>query len=355
MPGYLSARETAEKWNISQRRVAILCAEKRVAGAMFVGNMWIIPDNAVKPQDKRVHGSLAKEIAPLKPFVKWAGGKSQLVNKLGELIAREDTRTLKKYAEPMVGGGALFFDVLFKHEFEEYYIGDNNTELINAYRAIKNNEEELIEKLKKMQQDYLPMNIDDRKRYYYSVREKFNDTPLSDGAATEKAALFIFLNKTCFNGLYRVNGKGQFNVPMGAYKCPKICDEDNLRNISAALKSVTIVHGDYSLCKNFADKNTFVYLDPPYRPISATSSFTSYNAEAFDDSEQFRLAKFADELNARGVKFALSNSDPKNTDDDDNFFDELYKDYTIERIGVSRMINSKAERRGKIKELIIYN
>ena len=355
MPDYISARETAKKWNISQRRVATLCNEKRVDGAMFVGNMWIIPDDAIKPQDRRTRDCHIKKAETLKPFVKWAGGKSQLVNNLEELMEREDTRTLKKYAEPMVGGGALFFDLLSKHKFEEYYIGDNNAELINAYRAIKGNAEELIEKLKKMQADYLPIDIDGRKRYYYSSREKFNGIPLNANTSTEKAALFIFLNKTCFNGLYRVNGKGQFNVPMGAYKNPKICDEYNLRNISAALKGVTIVHGDYSLCKNFADKNTFVYLDPPYRPISATSSFTSYNAEAFDDSEQFRLAKFADELNARGVKFALSNSDPKNTDDDDNFFDELYKDYTIERIGVSRMINSKAERRGKIKELIIYN
>ena len=164
MPGYLSARETAEKWNISQRRVATLCAERRVTGAMFVGNMWIIPDNAVKPQDKRVHSGPAKESVPLKPFVKWAGGKSQLVNKLEELIAREDTRTIKKYAEPMVGGGALFFDVLFKHEFEEYYIGDNNAELINAYRAIKNNEEELIEKLKKMLADKFNLSLEEINR-----------------------------------------------------------------------------------------------------------------------------------------------------------------------------------------------
>ena len=194
-----------------------------------------------------------------------------------------------------------------------------------------------------------------RKFYYYSIRDKFNNTQLCETTAIDKAAYFIFLNKTCFNGLYRVNRKGQFNVPMGAYKNPMICDIENLRNINKVLQNVTIVCGDYSISKQFIDKDTFVYLDPPYRPISNTSAFTSYNSDTFDDNEQIRLAKFIDEINTSGAKIVLSNSDPKNVNTEDIFFDELYKAYTIKRVSATRMINSKADSRGKIKELLICN
>ena len=202
---------------------------------------------------------------------------------------------------------------------------------------------------------FLPMNEDGRKYYYYMTRDKFNSIPLNGKTAIDKAALFIFLNKTCFNGLYRVNRKGQFNVPMGAYKNPTICDESNLRNISDALQNVTIVCGDYSLSKEFIDQNTFVYLDPPYRPISETSAFTSYNVDAFDDVEQIRLAHFIDTIDASGAKIVLSNSDPQNVNPDDTFFEELYKNYSIDKVEATRMINSKSEGRGKIHELIIHN
>ena len=206
-----------------------------------------------------------------------------------------------------------------------------------------------------MQMVFLPMDDNGRKYFYYTVRDKFNNSKLSPETSTEKAALFIFLNKTCFNGLYRVNKKGQFNVPMGAYKNPTICDDENLRNISEALQNVTIVCGDYTLSKSFIDKNTFVYIDPPYRPISHTSGFTSYNTEAFDDNEQIRLAKFINEINDCGAKIVLSNSDPKNINKDDNFFDDLYKNYKINRIEANRAINSKGDKRGKINELLICN
>lgn len=142
---------------------------------------------------------------------------------------------------------------------------------------------------------------------------------------------------------------------MGAYKTPCICDEDNLHAVSKALQNVTIVCGDYTQCRQFADSNTFVYIDPPYRPISQTSAFTAYNTDAFNDDEQIRLAAFFDELNGKGAKVVLSNSDPKNIDPDDNFFDDLYKNYTIERVSATRMINSKATRRGQINELLIHN
>ena len=188
--------------------------------------------------------------------------------------------------------------------------GDINAGLINAYRVIKNDVDSLVARLSEMQRRFLPMDENGRKECYYAARETFNRLALSEENAVEKAALFIFLNKTCFNGLYRVNRKGQFNVPMGAYKNPCICDEDNLRNVSNALQNVEIVCGDYSLSARVIDEKTFVYLDPPYRPISETSAFMSYNADAFDDNEQIRLARFIDEMNKAGAKIVLSNSDP---------------------------------------------
>ncbi len=355
MLSYMSAKEAAEKWNISQRRVAILCGENRIDGAMMVGNMWIIPSDAEKPIDKRTVRYEREHQITLKPFVKWVGGKGQLLDELEKMLPSNGDKVLTKYCEPMVGGGALLFNVLSKYDFVELYISDINPELINAYNVIKKNVQELILRLQEMQMVFLPMDENGRKFYYYSIRDKFNSVVLTDETAIEKAAYFIFLNKTCFNGLYRVNRKGQFNVPMGAYKNPMICDEENLLNISKVLLNVTIVCGDYSLSKKFIDKNTFVYLDPPYRPISETSAFTSYNADAFNDGEQIRLSKFIDDINAAGAKIVLSNSDPKNVNPEDTFFDDLYKSYSIRRVSASRMINSNAENRGKINELIISN
>lgn len=355
MLSFISAKEAAEKWNISQRRVSVLCSENRIDGAMMVGNMWIIPSTAKKPIDKRTIRYVKERIVPVKPFVKWVGGKSQLIGELEKMLPTDGEKVLTKYCEPMVGGGALLFNILSKYDFEELYISDINSELINAYQVIKTNVDSLIEKLQEMQMLYYPMDENGRKFYYYSIRDKFNNVNLCETTAIDKAAYFIFLNKTCFNGLYRVNRKGQFNVPMGAYKNPMICDEENLLNINKVLQNVTIVCGDYSLAKQFIDKDTFVYLDPPYRPISETAGFTAYNVDCFDDNEQIRLAKFIDEINLSGAKIVLSNSDPKNVNPDDTFFDELYKEYKIKRVSATRMINSKAEARGKINELLICN
>ncbi len=322
---------------------------------MMVGNMWIIPANAEKPIDKRTVRYEKTHKVELKPFVKWVGGKGQLIEEIEKMLPSDGEKVLTKYAEPMVGGGALLFNVLSRYQFDELYISDINPELINAYIAIKQNVEALIKRLNEMQMTFLPLDENGRKYYYYNVRDKFNTVKLSDSTSAEKAAYFIFLNKTCFNGLYRVNRKGLFNVPMGSYKNPTICDADNLRNIHEALQNVTIVCGDYSQSQSFIDSETFVYLDPPYRPISETSAFTSYNSDAFDDNEQIRLAKFIDEINAAGAKIVLSNSDPKNVNEEDNFFDNLYKNYKINRVEASRAINSKGDKRGKINELLICN
>lgn len=355
MLSFISAKEAAERWNISQRRVAILCSENRIDGAMMVGNMWIIPANAQKPIDKRTIRYEKDHIVQLKPFVKWVGGKSQLLDELEKMIPDDDERVLTKYVEPMVGGGALLFNILSKYDFEQIYISDINAELMNAYTAIKNDVDALVARLTEMQFMFLPMDENGRKYFYYSSRDKFNNLELNENNSVEKAALFIFLNKTCFNGLYRVNKKGQFNVPMGSYKNPCICDEDNLRNVARALQKVEIVCGDYTLSKSFIDSQSFVYIDPPYRPISQTSGFTSYNTDVFDDNEQIRLAKFIDEINETGAKIVLSNSDPKNVNEEDTFFEELYSSYKIKKVDASRMINSKSDGRGKIKELLICN
>ncbi len=355
MIDYISAKDIANKWNISQRRVAIFCMEGRIQNAKKLGNMWLIPDSAEKPIDKRTTRYEKQKVVELKPFVKWVGGKGQLVSQIEKYMPTKVEKKLTKYAEPFVGGGALLFNILSKHDFEEVYIGDINNELINAYNVVKNNVEELISRLTEMQLTFVSMDENNRKNYYYNARDKFNYLKLSDDTAIEKASLFIFLNKTCFNGLYRVNKKGQFNVPMGAYKNPTICDEKNLRNVSKALQGVNIVCADYTHSQDFIDKDTFVYIDPPYRPLSQTASFTSYNADCFDDNEQIRLAKFVDEINLSGAKVMISNSDPQNVNPKDTFFEELYKEYTINKVEATRAINSKGNCRGKIKELLICN
>ena len=293
----------------------------------------------------------------VKPFIKWAGGKGQLLKEIKKLYPFENKK-IDKYAEPFIGGGAVLFDILTNYDIKKAYISDVNKELINIYKVIQNKAEDLITFLKKFEEDYLPLENEERKEYYLQKREEYNNWKKRYNAENIEemgAALFIFLNKTCFNGLYRVNKKGEFNVPMGAYKKPLICDEENLRNISILLKNVEIICADYTKSENFIDENTLVYFDPPYRPLTETASFTSYTEFSFNDEEQIRLAEFIKTLNSKNIKVILSNSDPKNVNQDDNFFDDLYKGFNIRRIGASRMINSKGSSRGKITELLINN
>ena len=297
-----------------------------------------------------------KDKIECKPFIKWVGGKGQLLSEINKLYPVELAKNIKKYAEIFVGGGAVLFDILSKYKLDEVYISDKNLELINTYKSIRDNVDILIKSLKGMEEQYIPLDNENRKDYYYKKREEYNSLKInSEVNNIEKAVLFIFLNKTCFNGLYRVNKKGEFNVPMGAYKKPKICDEENLKNVSLALKKVKIIYADYRESESFIDEKTFVYIDPPYRPLNITSSFTSYTENDFNDKEQIELAEYINVLNKKGAKIVISNSDPKNNDIDDNFFDELYDNYNINRVKATRMLNSNASLRGAINELLITN
>lgn len=353
---FMSAREAAEKWGISQRRVAVLCSENRIDNAIMVGNMWIIPATAEKPMDARRIRYQKNDERKIKPFLKWAGGKGQLLSEIEKYYPFESGK-INKYAEPFVGGGAVLFDILSKYDLEGIYISDINAELINTYNIIRYYIDELIDMLMVMQNEFVPMNTDDRKEYYIKKRERFNYLKVNcnEDINIEKAALMIFLNKTCFNGLFRVNKKGLFNVPMGSYKNPMICDEKNLRAVSEKLQDVTIVCGDYRESADFIDDRTFVYFDPPYRPITDTASFTAYSENLFNDEEQIELAKFVDDMHKKGAKVVISNSDPKNSNTKDDFFDDIYSSHKIKRVEATRMINCKSKGRGKIKELLISN
>ena len=295
-----------------------------------------------------------KKEVKIKPFLKWAGGKGQLIEKIERFYPFD--KKINKYAEPFIGGGAVLFDILNKFELEKIYISDVNLELLNCYKVIKEKVQELINELKGFENEFLVKVKEDRKEYYYTKRELFNKLKLeNNNEEVKRAALMIFLNRTCFNGLYRVNKKGLFNVPMGDYKNPKICDEENLINISKKLKNVDIIYGDYKKSYDFVDENTFVYFDPPYRPLNQTSSFTSYTEYIFGDKEQIELSEYFKLLNEKGAKLLLSNSDPKNVDINDEFFDNLYKEFDIKRIEASRAINSKGSKRGKITEILVNN
>lgn len=288
-----------------------------------------------------------------KPFVKWAGGKSQLISE----IRKKYPKNIKCYCEPFVGGGAVLFDILANYKPEKVLINDINKELIITYYQLQNNVDNLIKKLFALQNEFISADLEQRKIIYNNNRKLYNSlkNKSCENIELEIASLFIFLNKTCFNGLYRVNKNGDFNVPMGSYKNPLICDEFNLKKSSSLLKNVKIICGDYSRCIDYINDETFVYIDPPYRPLTQTSSFTSYSAKVFDDKEQIRLAKFINIISEKGAIVVASNSDPQNTDENDMFFDNLYRNYSIKRIQAKRAINSKSEGRGNVSELLISN
>ena len=289
----------------------------------------------------------------IKPFIKWAGGKGQLIN----MIRQKYPQNISKYCEPFIGGGAVLFDILGKYHPNEVLINDINAELINTYVTVQNRVDDLVISLTDMQETFWNADILEQQTIYTQKRTRFNYLKSHGDEYTniEKAALFIFLNKTCFNGLYRVNRSGQFNVSMGSYKNPLICDTGNLVSSNKILQNVNITCGDYRQCSNFIDSNTFVYIDPPYRPLTNTALFNSYSECIFDDEKQRELKLFVDDISSIGSNVLVSNSDPKNNDVNDLFFDHLYGDYNIERILARRMINCNANGRGAITEILISN
>lgn len=293
----------------------------------------------------------------VKPFVKWAGGKGGLIPQLKNFYPFElENETVKKYVEPFVGGGAVLINILQKYNVKEAYAFDINMDLINCYNVIKTNVEELIKELEVKEKEFLVLGDVERQKYFYDVRKEYNSYRISEEELNIKRATeFIFLNKTCFNGLYRVNKNGEFNVPCGKYKNPTICDSENLRALSFLIRNVEFQYGDYKKSEKYIDSNTFVYFDPPYRPLSITSRFTSYAKEDFNDENQKELANYFKELDGKSAKLMLSNSNPKNTNKEDNFFEEIYKGFNINEISAKRMINANAKGRGEISELLITN
>jgi len=295
-----------------------------------------------------------EEMAQARPFIKWVGGKTQLLDEVRKSLPRDFAMNQHiTYVEPFVGGGAVLFWILQAYpNIERAVINDINPELICTYRVIKNNIEDLITELSSIQYEYIPKDAEARKTYFMEKRAAFNK---KQNSLIETAALFIFLNRTCFNGLYRVNSKGEFNVPHGKYASPRICDANNLRACSKVLQRVEILCGDFEKTGCYAGPNTLFYFDPPYKPITETSSFTSYSKEGFDDKEQLRLRDFCDLISKKKSLFVASNSDPKEVNPKENFFDTIYKDFVIKRVSASRMINSDASGRGAISELMISN
>lgn len=291
----------------------------------------------------------------VKPFLKWAGGKTQLIPDIEGTLPQKLSGTDFTYIEPFVGSGALLFWMLNNFpNMKKAVINDINADLINTYRTISGKPKELISILEILQKEFhaLEGSEENKKLYYYEKRRLYN---LRKEEQVGQAALFIFLNRTCFNGLYRVNRKNEYNVPMGGYKRPTICDKGNLLAVSEALKKVEILCGDFEQTLNYADNNSLFYFDPPYKPLSNTSSFNAYAKDEFNDDEQIRLRDFCSKLDILNHTWILSNSDVKGKDPNDAFFDELYSDFNIQRVEAKRSINANPDKRGKLKELLITN
>ncbi len=297
-----------------------------------------------------------------KPFLKWAGGKTQLLEEFKKRIPPGlKEGKFPVFVEPFVGGGAVFFYFNGVFRFKECHIYDSNEELILTYNVVKKNVEELIDHIGTISQEYFSKNESGKKQYFYQVRDEFNHAKPSidfhnfERKWVERAAQLIFLNKTCFNGLFRVNFRGAFNVPFGRYKNPKILNEDLLRVDSEILQNTTIHLGDFEDSYSKISNKSFVYFDPPYRPLNATSSFTQYSKGGFGDTDQKRLAEFFAKCDKKQAKLLLSNSDPKNSNPDDDFFDILYRDYHVDRVQAKRIINCDGTKRGDVREIIVTN
>ncbi|MGX9134339.1 DNA adenine methylase [Rummeliibacillus sp. JY-2-4R] len=291
------------------------------------------------------------------PFVKWAGGKSKLVETILEKVSESvNLNEMEHYIEPFVGGGAMFFYLAQTYKFKSMTIIDINLDLINTYKAIQKDPVILIEGMNSLQNEYNSLvDIEEKKLFFYKIRDFFNQgvENLDTTINFQRAAQFIFLNKTCFNGLYRVNKSGRFNVPFGQKNKINIYDQDNIINIHEILKHTTILHANYDKVLELVNSKTFIYFDPPYKPITASAAFTSYAKDGFNDDDQDDLAQLCKKLKQLGVHFAVSNSDPKNPDSDEPYFDKLYGGFTIHRISAARNIAAKSKSRSAVSEILV--
>jgi DNA adenine methylase len=276
---------------------------------------------------------------PHQPFIKWVGGKRGLLPDIMTLIPKR----FNNYFEPFLGGGAVFFELYNRGllDNKKIYLSDINKELINTYNTVKHDPVELIKNLKKFKEKH-------SKIFYYETRELDRKEAFENMSNIDKATRFIYLNKTCFNGLYRVNKKGFFNTPMGGYKNPNIADENTILRASEALQNATISNHNFNNFSKNTHKNDLVYFDPPYHPLTEKSNFTAYNENSFLEEEQFKLYELFEDLSDKKIKIIKSNSDTE-------FIHDLYKKFNIQMVKARRSINSKGNSRGKINEVIIRN
>lgn len=298
-----------------------------------------MPDSTRLRAMSRASGTRGGAMA--RPFLKWAGGKGQLIPE----IRRRVPSQISNYYEPFVGSGAVFFDLAGRRAFRgTAALWDSNAALIGTYRRIRDDLDALVKRLAGYARQHDPRDS----AFFYLQRDRYNRAP---EGSIEHAALFIYLNRTCFNGLYRVNSRGEFNVPAGSYARPPILDEPNLRAVSCALQGVAIDVRDFrTMEEGLADAppGSFVYLDPPYQPVNATSNFTSYTADAFGEAEQRELARIYRSLSDRGLRVLLSNSWTP-------LIHDLYRGFQVDEVLARRAINSVAERRGPVREVLVRN
>lgn len=299
-----------------------------------------------------------KQTIEAKPFLKWAGGKRQLLDQFKKFFPKELSRDggIKYFYEPFLGSGAVFFWVAQHCSIKKAYLNELNPEIYLCYIAIKRNAKAVIATLKNYESKYKSSSDKEREELYYETREEYNSSrpqinfkKYSSNISPKRVAMTIFLNRTCFNGLYRVNSKGNFNVPFGRYNNPLICDAENLKKVSKLLQNVEISNDDFSVVEKKLKEDSFVYFDPPYKPVSETASFTAYSADSFGDKDQERLAELVKQISPK-TKIMLSNSAPKS-----NYFEKLYSGFTIKRVSATRLINCVAEKRGMVNEILVMN
>lgn len=303
---------------------------------------------------------VSKEHQTVKPIVKWLGGKRLLLPELRKRYPRGLGDTITTYVEPFVGGGAVLLDVLSNYKMDEVYISDANASLVNMYMAVRDCPDRLVSILEKKENIYHPITQEKRNPMYYDARVRYNEVLMEgfDMPSVDVAALFIFLNKTCFNGLYRINKKGLFNASVGFYRAPAICESDNMFKVSNLLQGVNIIHRDYKLIMDDVNEYTFAYFDPPYRPTSEGHDFASYTRSGFNDDDQIELADMLYKIDKIGGKFMMSNSDPRSGGVDDDFFDELYSSFNIERVDSHRGMRGFDKDSNKIctvSEILVTN